>query len=618
MASLELINVVLLIGAALVLLGIFSSLVATRFGAPLLLVFLVLGMLAGEDGPGGIAFNDYQTTYLVGSLALSVILFDGGLRTRLSVFRGALAPALLLATLGVLITAGVTGAVAALLIGGLSPLQGLLLGAIVASTDAAAVFFLLRTGGLRLQSRVGALLEVESGTNDPMAVFLVLVLTELLLAGVETPGWEVLRRLVEQGAIGAAVGLAGGFAVVALLNRVQMAGGLHPLFVVSGAVLFYATGSLLGGSGLLAVYLAGLVVGNRPVRAYPTIVGFHDAATWLAQIVMFIVLGLLVTPETLLDYALPGVLLALVLLLVARPLAVWLCLWPFGFADKEKLFISWVGLRGAVSIFLAAIPTLTGVAYGDAFFNIAFFVVLVSLLVQGWSLTGVARYLGMALKRHAPSVQRVELDIPGQVDQEMVGYPIAGDSLILALSRLPAWARLVLVVREREILTPDRAGPLRPGDYVYMLAPRDRVQRLDRLFEESPDVTRRLSAPFGELALNGEAGLGEVAQLYELELAEADRGLTVAGFFEAHLKGPPQPGARLRLGEATLVARAVQDGRVSRAGLQLDELVEAIVASALAHPSLRERLARLRPAASGRLRLPRPRRSRAERDTSSS
>ncbi len=594
MASIDLVNAFLLIGSALVLLGIFSSLVATRFGAPLLLVFLVLGMLAGEDGPGGIVFNDYETTYLIGSLALSVILFDGGLRTRLSVFRGALAPALLLATAGVVITAAVTGAVAALLIGGLSPLQGLLLGAIVSSTDAAAVFFLLRTGGLRLRGRVGALLEIESGTNDPIAVFLVLVLTELLLAGSQTPGWAVLQRFAEQGSIGVAAGLAGGFASAALLNRLQMPGGLYPLFVVAGAILVYAAASLLGGSGLLAVYLAGLVIANRPVRAYPTIVGFHDAATWLCQIVMFIVLGLLVTPATLLDYALPGVLLALVLILVARPLAVWLCLWPFGFSDKEKLFVSWVGLRGAVSIFLAAIPTLSGVAFGEAFFNIAFFVVLVSLLVQGWTLTGVARYLGMALRRTAPSVQRVELDIPGQLEQEMVGYPITSDSLILALSRLPAWTRVVLVVRDHEILSPSEAGPLRPGDYAYLLTPPDRVPRLDRLFGESPDVQRRLHAPFGELSLNGDARLGEVAQLYELDIGEADRALSVAGFFKAHHRGASHPGTRLRLGDATLVARQVENGRVERAGLQLDELVEAIVASALSPPSLRQRLTRLR------------------------
>lgn len=594
MADLEIVNLALLIGTVMVLFGIFSSLVATRFGAPLLLVFLVLGMLAGEDGPGGIVFDDYHATYLVGSLALSVILFDGGLRTKLSAFRGSLAPSLLLATLGVLITAVVTGLAAMQLLGGMTLLEGLLLGSVVASTDAAAVFFLLRTGGLRLKSRVGSLLEIESGTNDPIAMFLVLVLVEFLLAGADTPSLDLLSELAQQAAVGAVLGVASGFATVLLLNRLQMPGGLHPLFVVAAAVLTYAAASLLGGSGLLAAYLAGLVLANRPVRAYPSIVGFHDAATWLCQIVMFLLLGLLVTPETLLDYALPGVLLALVLTFVARPLAVWLCLLPFDFDRKEKLYISWVGLRGAVSIFLAAIPMLAGVENATAYFNIAFFIVLVSLLVQGWTLTGLARRLGLALRRTGPSVQRVELDIPGQVEQEMVGYPVGADSLILALNRLPPWVRLVLVVRDKEILGPIEAGVLKPGDYLYLLTRPERLPRLDRLFEESPDVARRLTAPFGELALNGEARLGEVAELYELTLAEADRELTIAGCFEAHFKAPPQPGARLHLGGATLVARSVEDGRVVRAGLQLDDMIEAMVASALARPSIKDRVNGLR------------------------
>jgi cell volume regulation protein A len=199
MESLGFVNAAILIGAVLVLIGIFSSLVATRFGAPLLLVFLVLGMLAGEDGPGGLAFDDYRLTYLIGSLALSVILFDGGLRTRLSTFREAVTPALLLATVGVLVTASVIGAVAYALFAELSPMEALLLGSIVASTDAAAVFFLLRTGGMQLQRRIGSVLEIESGTNDPIAVFLTIVLTELLLAGIDAPGWRVTTRLAEQG-----------------------------------------------------------------------------------------------------------------------------------------------------------------------------------------------------------------------------------------------------------------------------------------------------------------------------------------------------------------------------------------------------------------------------------
>lgn len=595
MANLDLVNFAILIGALLVLLGIFSSLVATRFGAPLLLVFLVIGMLAGEDGPGGLAFDDYRSTYLIGSLALSVILFDGGLRTKLTTFRGAVAPSLLLATFGVLVTAGLTGLAAWYVIPELEPLEALLLGGIVASTDAAAVFFLLRTGGLRLQPRIGSVLEIESGTNDPIAVFVTIVLTELLLAGGFSPSWDLILKLAQQGAIGLIAGVVGGLAVSTLLNRIEMPGGLHPLFVISGVIFIYAITSLAGGSGLLAVYLTGLVMANRPVRAYPSIVGFHDAATWLCQIVMFLVLGLLVTPRTLLEYALPGLAVAVALTFVARPAAVWLCLTPFGFGNREKLFASWVGLRGAVSIFLAAIPTLAGLPYGEVFFNVAFFVVLFSLLLQGWTLTGVARRLGVALRRTAANVHRFEIDIPGQVDQEMVGYPIAADSMILALSRMPPWSRLLLVVRENEILGPPEAGALRPGDYVYLLAPPDRVPRLDQLFVESPDVVRRMEPPIGELPVNGEARIGDIAAMYNLEVAVEDGALTVADYIAGHLASEPQPGNRIPLGNSMLVVRVVEEGGVIRAGLQLREIVDALVAAALArNPRLERMTARLR------------------------
>ena len=458
MHGLDLVNTAIFVGAALVMLGIFSSLIATRAGAPLLLVFLVVGMLAGQDGPGGIVFNDYSLTYLVGMIALSIVLFDGGLRTRLAAFRGVLAPSLLLATVGVIVTASVVGAVGWLVLD-LDPGGALLLGTIIASTDAAAVFFLLRTGGLRLQHRVGATLEIESGTNDPIAVFLVIILTQLILAGGHTPASELAMELVMEAVLGAAFGLAGGFALVAMLNGLAMPGGLHPLFVVAGAVTISAVTSLVGGSGLLAVYIAGLVMANRPVRAYPSIVGFHDAVTWLCQIVMFLMLGLLVTPSTLWDYAPQGLLVAAALTLVARPLAVWICTWGSGFGLREKVFISWVGLRGAVSIFLATIPMLAGVPNATAYFNIAFFVVLVSMLVQGSTLTTAARRLGVALKQLTHGVSRVEIDIPGQTEQEIVGYPVTADSVILGLNRLPGWARVVMVVRKGH--DPRRAR--RPG-----------------------------------------------------------------------------------------------------------------------------------------------------------
>ena len=573
MHGLDLVNTAIFVGAALVMIGIFSSLIATRAGAPLLLVFLVVGMLAGEDGPGGIAFDDYAATYLVGMIALSVILFDGGLRTRLSVFRGVLTPSLLLATVGVVITATVAGA-AGWLVLDLDPTGALLLGTIIASTDAAAVFFLVRTGGLRLQHRVGATLEIESSTNDPIAVFLVIILTQYILAGGHTSGMDLALELVMEASIGALFGLGGGFALTTLLNGLAMPGGLHPLFVVAGAVTISAFTSLVGGSGLLAVYIAGLVMANRPVRAYPSIVGFHDAVTWLCQIVMFLMLGLLVTPSTLWAYAPQGLLVALVLTLVARPLAVWICTWGLGFAVREKAFIAWVGLRGAVSIFLAAIPMLAGVPNATAYFNIAFFVVLVSMLVQGSTLTSAARWLGVALKQATYGSSRVEIDIPGQTQQEMVGYAVTAGSVILGLNRLPGWARVVMVVRKGAILDAQQAGALRPGDYCYFLVGRDRVPRLDTLFRESPDVARRLGLLFGELSLRGEAQVAEVAAFYGLDFGAHQPEATLAEWAKARLGGRPALDATLRIPKGTLVVRRLESGRIASMGLQLDELLQ--------------------------------------------
>jgi cell volume regulation protein A len=480
------INAALALAALLVLAGIFSSLIARRFGAPLLLVFLFIGMLAGEDGPGGVSFENYQLTYLIGSLALAVILFDGGLRTKLASLRGALAPAVILATIGVLLTAALTG-VAAHFILGLSPLQALLLGAIVASTDAAAVFFLLHTGGLRLRRRVEATLEVESGTNDPAAVFLVVLLVGMLAAVGENgtpPSWgAAIAELAQQGLIGAALGAGGGFAIVWLLNRADLPGGLDPAFAIATALLVYAGASVAGGSGFLAVYLAGLVVGNRPVRAFPAILVFHDAATWLAQIVMFLMLGLLATPSRLLETAVPAVAIAAFLMLVARPAAVWLCLLPFGFPRRAVAFVGWVGLRGAVSIFLAAIPTLAGLPNAGLYFDVAFVVVLVSLIVQGWTVAPAARRLGLAAGRPDPDrLARIERDLPGQDELEIVGYRLREGSPLLASGRpRPSWLRSLLIVRDGMVLDPAAAGQPLPGDHAYFLAPPGRAAELDRL-----------------------------------------------------------------------------------------------------------------------------------------
>jgi len=561
------IHVALLAGAFIALAGILSSLIGTRFGAPLLLVFLGVGMLAGEDGPGGIAFSDYGLTYLVGSGALAIILFDGGLRMRVSRLRGALAPAALLATLGVLVTAAVVGLAAEHLLG-LSTLEGLLLGAIVASTDAAAVFFLLRTGGLQLRPRVGSILELESGTNDPAALFLVLVLTELILLATADPGAAVALHLAQQAVVGTLLGVGGGLGIVWLLNRVTLPDGLHPLLVVVAAVFVYALSTTLGGSGFLAAYLAGLVVGNRPVRAFPAILSFHDAATWLCQMVMFVMLGLLVTPSRMVDFALPALAVALVLMFVARPLAVALCLVPFRVPRREIGFTAWVGLRGAVSIFLAAIPTLSAVPHAAVFFNVAFVVVIISLAVQGWTVGPAARRFAVALPNPAPPSRRVELDLPGQLGHEMAGFPVEEGSPVLAGRALPEWARMVMVVRDGAVLTPPDIGDLRAGDYAYLLAPQHQVQRLDRLFATATSGR----PPFGELPLHGGATLGALASAYNLEVPAEQTTMTIADFVAAAGEGTPEPGDQFPLGEAAIVVRRVEGGRVTLAGLQIAEL----------------------------------------------
>ena len=590
MDVLHALDVWLLIGAVLVLAGIASSLVATRFGAPMLLVFLALGMLAGEDGFGGIAFDDFRLTYAVGSLALAVILFDGGLRTRLDQVRGAIAPSIILASLGVVLTAGLTAAAANYLLG-LGWAESLLMGSILASTDAAAVFFLLRANGLHLQRRVGATLEIESSSNDPIAVFITLALIGVLSADTPSSYLAMALQLGRQVLLGALAGWAGGRLIAFALNRLELPSGLHPLLAVAGAIGVFALSNVLGGSGYLAVYLAGVVIGNRPVRAFANVLSVQDAATWLAQMVMFLVLGLLVTPTRLLESIWVALGVAAFLMFVARPLAVALCLAPFGFRKREISFISWVGLRGAVGIFLASIPMLVGLPNAQLYFNVAFVVVLVSLLVQGWSLSWAADLFGVAVPRRDPPSRRVELDLPGQLEYELVGYRAEeGAAVLHDVSRVPTWARPVLTVRDGKVLTPDQAGSLRAQDYAYFLAPLGRVIRLDWLFAEPAQAREVERAMFGEFSFDGNIPLAALADFYGLKVPVRVASQTAADLFASHFDEQPQIGDSLRVGGTTLVVRELLEDRVSRVGLKF-----AVARSGKGHrAAIRERLQRWR------------------------
>jgi cell volume regulation protein A len=575
MASLDSVSIAIFLGAVLVMAGILSSLLALRFGAPLLLVFLLIGMLAGDSGPGQLSFDDVRTTYLVGSVALALILFDGGLRTKFQSIRIVLAPSMVLATIGVLVTALVAAPAAKYALD-LNWTEALLVGAVVASTDAAAVFLLVHTQGLRLRPRVGATLEAESGTNDPFAIFLTLMLVKFISLGESSPAHVVLQ-LVREGVLGAVVGVIGGRLVVVALNRMALPQGLHAPFVATAALVIFGVAQISHASGFLAVYLAGIIIGNRPTRAHNSVVTFLDAATWLAQIVMFVLLGLLASPQRLLDSVGPSVIVALVLMLVARPLAVLVCLAPFRFNWREKIFIAWTGLRGAVAIFLASIPMLVGLSKAYLYFDVAFVVVVISLLLQGWTLAPAARWLHVALPRVDRGPRRVELDLPGQLEQQLVGYPVRSKSLYFRRGLLPSWSKPTLVIRDERILSPVEADPVAAGDYLYLLAPPEKAEALDRFFVDMAPSSAPDPHLLGDFMVSGEHTLGELAEIYGVSVGEEQAQLTLADYFDIHLDHAPKEGAELALDPIVLVARSISGGRVNMVGLRLPEDEEEAV-----------------------------------------
>jgi potassium/hydrogen antiporter len=570
MAALDSISFLTLFGALLVLAGILSSLVALRFGGPLLLIFLLVGMVAGESGPLGIQFDDVRMVYTVGSIALALILFDGGLRTRFATFRSVLAPAGTLATIGVLVSSALVAPVAVYAFN-LNWIEGLLVGAMVASTDAAAIFFLMHARGLRLRPRVGATIEVESGTNDPFAIFLTIILVEILLLGGKS--WtEIASLLVREAVLGACIGYLGGHAITFVLNRVTLPQGLQAPFVATAAIVVFGLCQSIHASGFLAVYLAGLIVGNRALRAHTAIVVFLDAVTWLAQIVMFVLFGLLAWPGRLPDQLLPALAIAFTLMLIARPAAVFLCLAPFGFSFREKFFISWVGLRGAVGFFLASIPLLFELPKAQIYFDIGFVVVVSSLLIQGWTVPFAARRLRIAKRRPDVFHPRVELDLPGQRNQELVGYPIVAGSPYLRRGITPPWAKLTLVVRGEKVLTPEEARGVYEGDHVYLLAPPEKAQALDRFFADLPPPASPDPQLLGDFFVEGDTiTLGALAELYGLEISDADKDIKLEDYFRKRLLRPARPGDTVTVGAVALVAHRVKDGRAATIGLQLAE-----------------------------------------------
>jgi cell volume regulation protein A len=570
---------VILVAGALLIGAIAGSVVAERLRLPVLLIFLAVGMAVGSDGAGWIGFSDYDLAGQVGTLALALILFDGGVSADTSALRAVLGPALRLAVGGTLITAAVTGVVASALFG-LPPLEGLLLGSILASTDTAAVFGILRASSLR--RRLASVLEGEAGFNDPVAVLLVIG----FITWIEKPDYgvaELLALFVKQATIGAACGLLVGRAASLTLERVRLpTPGLYPVASLAAAAVGFGAAASLGGSGFLSVYLTGLLLASRPIQSEQSIISFHQGLAWLAQITLFLTLGLLVSPTQLAPVFGDGMLLALTLAFVARPLAVRLMIVRCGFTRPERILLSWAGLRGAVPVVLATLPVAHGIPGSARFFNDVFFAVVISTALQGTTLEPLARRLGLTTT--GPPLPRPLADYGTRrgLGAELFEYPVAREDSIVgrrvADLGLPDTASLSVIVRGEAALPARESTQIRAGDTLHFLVRDEAAHQIPAFLRRwrnaawTPAGPAVASEPVGLItrpwtAADGDASDPELVNGAFVVDIMRRRGDQDGALVQLENGSHAVTGASLALGSAALVRRyagrrmALADGR---------------------------------------------------------
>ncbi|QJC28055.1 potassium/proton antiporter [Enterobacteriaceae endosymbiont of Plateumaris braccata] len=513
--------ILFIIGCILIASSILISSITSKIGISILLVFLAIGILAGSDGIGRISFHSYEIANIISNLSLAVILLDGGMRTKISSIKIALIPALSLATIGVLITAGLTGIMASYLFK-IHLIYGFLIASILASTDAAAIF----TSGKGLNERVISTLEIESGSNDPMAVFLTTSIIKMIQIKQLNFTINILLihfiYLIKQFILGIILGLIGAWILKKIINKIILVSGLYPLLVLSIGILIFSLTNLLDGSGILAIYLYGFLIGNYNIRNQNNILQIFDGIAWFSQITMFLILGLLVSPSSLLHIALPSLILSFWMILLVRPLSVFIVLSPFdNFNIREKFFISWMGLRGAVPIILALFPIIAQIEHAMLFFNIAFFIVLISLILQGSFLNFFAVKTKVLLPSIVLPIHRTNLDINIKEQWEQFTYKLDAKTWCVGTAirdlYIPKKTFINALFRKGKLIRPIGNTILQKNDIICIMGCENNLTDLGKLFSQT--VSLSLSQKFfGDFILDAEAKLYDIAKIYSLKL----------------------------------------------------------------------------------------------------
>ena len=584
-------NILYLVGAVLIFASIMASTLSARLGVPLLLLFLIVGMLAGEQGILGIEFSQYGLANFVGQAALACILLDGGLRTSFKSFRVGLKPAITLATWGVLVTVLVLGVFVTWLLD-VDWRFGLLMAAIVGSTDAAAVFSLLRNGGVKLNDRVQATLELESGANDPLAILLVTGLIALNVDPAGQTAFGFLVLLFQQLSFGLGMGLLFGYLLSRLLPKIHLAEGMYAILILSAGLAVFAATNLIGGSGFLAVYLTGVLIGNHKVRSTEHVMRVMDSFAWLSQAVLFVVLGLLVTPSNVLNVWHYSVAIAAFMIFVARPIAVYTSVKPFKFKDREIGFISWVGLRGAVPITLAILPVMAGIDNAFMLFDIAFGVVVLSLILQGTTIPTMANLFKVRIPTNKDPKEEHEVWVSDKASITL--YEFEAQSGAFAIGRHPMGISkgispdeisIFALVRGQQIVVVDENTKIKFGDSVWYAMRGNHASKIAKIFNDTTLDRKAIDDFYGDWLLSPSVKLGDLPFFSEamvakplvktLKTTEADSTKdmweqTVAEYVTSHLGTVPVSGDTVVVNdEWSLVIKEVgEKGKLRSIGLK--------------------------------------------------